>query len=75
MKVDVNEQGLRIELEEGRYRYEPTAPAPPAVPDEIKRIEDSLQKEKERIEMELKKVKSTALINTIPTYNPMLVLM
>lgn len=75
LKVDVNEQGLKIELEEGRYRYQPEAPASPVVPGDIRRMEDSLQKEKERIEQELQKVKSTAWKQTIPTYNPMLVLM
>lgn len=69
LKVDVSEKGLKIEMQEGGYRYEPTAPVPPPAPNDMKRIEDSLLKEKERIEQELKQVKSTALMHSIPTFN------
>ncbi|MEJ7625666.1 MAG: PspC domain-containing protein [Ferruginibacter sp.] len=88
-KVEINERGLRITTDgsEDNYRYEDSSP--PVKIDTIKlkqqlqqeRIKDSLQKVKEKIESELKKIgnresagEPTALMNSFPAFNPLVIM-
>jgi phage shock protein PspC (stress-responsive transcriptional regulator) len=85
-RVMINENGLQVKEDENNYRYDKNNPA--STLDSLKlklqkeemRMKDSLQKAKENIENQLKKIDdkgkggTTSVSYILPAYNPMLIM-
>ena len=84
--IIINENGLKVQVDQDDYRYDNTKPVTALdslkrkLRLEEKRTKDSLQKAKDKIEIELKKIENkdddpTAMNTyTLPTFNPVLII-